>query len=590
MTSSPAYSFIKERIELEFHKLEKDKVTPWAFFLSGKELRLTNFLGNEISYSGILFEGSPRTVFWNGFIQPFLKDISSRSFENTRNFCLTNRLELHQPMEETADLLKAGISRIFERMSDIDQRLCGKGNPSSVPKYDAITERAGSVAFVEERLAAELALAQHAAGGKLMLKEMKTRDLREKVETLQNMLIARATGSNASDIDYRELRDELIASPDLRELLPSFVRTSRELAQFWAYIKKEDGYAQRRKVIWAAFNPLLQALEDTMIDASAGVDSNTAVSTPIQDLENLPVKKTTKAFISYSMKDKHAAAAVKHTLSTAGIECFLAHDDLQVSEEWKERILYELLHCDIFVPLLSRNFKESDWAPQEIGIITSRPKVPIVPLSLDDTIPFGFISHIQGRPVPPNGLEIGTILNPISKKHPRLVIPAMINRVRNSGSFRGAEAAMQPLVQHFNNLADEELKNLVDACVDNGQVWNAALCRTEYLPELMNINEARINPDKLRALQYQVEHARWYREDESPKDNAINGVSAYPVRADLELKLRNHPDITSLNKYPDRQRAAEAAIAYFCYGTEPNVKAWKRSTTWHIVESVFKGL
>jgi hypothetical protein len=158
MTRSPAYSFMKERIELEFQKLEKEKVTPWAFFLSGKELRLTKFLGDEISYSGIAYEGSPRTLFWNGFIQPFLQDIASRSFEGTRKFCLTHRLELQQPMVETADLLKAGIRRIYERMSDIDQRLRGKGYPSSVPKYNAITERAGSEAFVEERRDAELTL------------------------------------------------------------------------------------------------------------------------------------------------------------------------------------------------------------------------------------------------------------------------------------------------------------------------------------------------------------------------------------------------------------------------------------------------
>jgi len=74
MNRSPAYSFIRERIELEFQKLEKDKVTPWAFLLSGKGLKLTDFFGKEVSYAGVgvEFEGSPRTVFWKGFIQPFL--------------------------------------------------------------------------------------------------------------------------------------------------------------------------------------------------------------------------------------------------------------------------------------------------------------------------------------------------------------------------------------------------------------------------------------------------------------------------------------------------------------------------------------
>jgi hypothetical protein len=158
MNRSPAYSFIRERIELEFQKLEKDKVTPWAFFLSGKGLRLTNFFGKQVSYSGIEFEGSPRTVFWKGFIQPFLQDIASRSFSETRDFCLTHSVELNQPLEETAFLLKAGINRVYHRMSDIDQRLRGKGYPNSVPKYDPKTEIALSEEFVEERMSAELAL------------------------------------------------------------------------------------------------------------------------------------------------------------------------------------------------------------------------------------------------------------------------------------------------------------------------------------------------------------------------------------------------------------------------------------------------
>jgi hypothetical protein len=158
MNGSAALSFIRERIELEFQKLEKDKVTPWAFFLSVKGLSLTDFFGKQVSYSGIGFVGSPRTIFWKGFIQPFLKDIVSRSFSETRNFCLTHRVELNQPLEETAFMLKAGINRVYRRMSDIDQRLRGEGYPDSVPKYDPKEEIALSESFVDERISAELAL------------------------------------------------------------------------------------------------------------------------------------------------------------------------------------------------------------------------------------------------------------------------------------------------------------------------------------------------------------------------------------------------------------------------------------------------
>jgi len=43
-------------------------------------------------------------------------------------------------------------------MSDIDQRLRGKGYPDSVPRYNPGAEVAFSEAFVEERMSAELPL------------------------------------------------------------------------------------------------------------------------------------------------------------------------------------------------------------------------------------------------------------------------------------------------------------------------------------------------------------------------------------------------------------------------------------------------
>jgi hypothetical protein len=97
--------------------------------------------------------------FWNGFIQPFLQDITSRSFAETREFCIARGIEMKQPTEETAILLKAGINQIYERMSDIDRRLRGKGFPNAVPKYNPRSEIESSEAFVLERMTAELALA-----------------------------------------------------------------------------------------------------------------------------------------------------------------------------------------------------------------------------------------------------------------------------------------------------------------------------------------------------------------------------------------------------------------------------------------------
>lgn len=216
------------------------------------------------------------------------------------------------------------------------------------------------------------------------------------------------------------------------------------------------------------------------------------------------------AFISYSHADREYGVQAKAVLAEFGIDAFLAHDDLQVSEEWRDRILEELRRCNLFGPLLSKDFLSSKWAPQEVGFIISRPDVEIAPLSIDATTPFGFLSHLQSRRIPAGGITREFLVEPLARRFPRKILPDLIRIVGDAGSFRSAEATMRPLVQYFPIFTPAEAQALAKASVSNGQIWSASLCKGEYLPELIRIQGANLCPETLRALQYQVEHGRWY--------------------------------------------------------------------------------
>ncbi|PVX34828.1 abortive infection family protein [Janthinobacterium sp. 78] len=99
----------------------------------------------------------------------------------------------------------------------------------------------------------------------------------EQIEALQNVLVARATGVSGvgDDAQYSQLRQLLLADGKLAPLLPSFVRTSRTLNQFWPFIQaKFAKYAERREYIWAEFRPILDFLEGVGASPSdAGVTS-----------------------------------------------------------------------------------------------------------------------------------------------------------------------------------------------------------------------------------------------------------------------------------------------------------------------------
>lgn len=225
------------------------------------------------------------------------------------------------------------------------------------------------------------------------------------------------------------------------------------------------------------------------------------------------------AFVSYSHKDREYAKQTKSLLRKAGMDVFLAHEDMDTSEEWKRRIVTELKRCDLFVPLLSENFKASDWAPQEAGFIALQSDVIIAPLSIDDTIPFGFFEHVQSKRLP-GRVSCELLLVPLARHFPRAILPFLVRWVKEAGSYRCAEARMGPLVPLFPDLTAEDAQALAEAAVGNGQVWDAMLCREEYLPKFIALHRTNVEPRTLRALEYQIRNHQWYPGD--PDEESAN--------------------------------------------------------------------
>jgi len=135
-------------VDQAFRQLEIDKVGPWVFLTAGKMQPIENFYGKTIHYSGVAFEGSPREVFWGGFIDPFLEAMFNRMFELASSYSRERRVDSREVIQHTRQRLLAGVSRIYQRMQDIDCRLRGKGNPRSVSPMNI----SGRIHVMEEKL------------------------------------------------------------------------------------------------------------------------------------------------------------------------------------------------------------------------------------------------------------------------------------------------------------------------------------------------------------------------------------------------------------------------------------------------------
>ena len=87
-------------------------------------------------------------------------------------------------------------------------------------------------------------------------------ELIDKVKSLKSLLVSRATGEASDDFNYKNLRQELVGFPHLSKLLPQFVHDSRDLAEFWDFIKSRFvTYAERRNFLYQEFNSLFVELE-----------------------------------------------------------------------------------------------------------------------------------------------------------------------------------------------------------------------------------------------------------------------------------------------------------------------------------------
>jgi hypothetical protein len=71
--TTPLYPIFRKRIDDAVEQLIKNQVTPWCFLNSGHPFRVTAFDGRQITYEGILFDGTSQLVFWSRYIEPFLE-------------------------------------------------------------------------------------------------------------------------------------------------------------------------------------------------------------------------------------------------------------------------------------------------------------------------------------------------------------------------------------------------------------------------------------------------------------------------------------------------------------------------------------
>ena len=169
-------------------------------------------------------------------------------------------------------------------------------------------------------------------------------------------------------------------------------------------------------------------------------------------------------FLSHKDEVKNEVQALKEGLEEYGVEAFVAHSDIFPGTEWQEKILEALKAMDAFVPILTKDFRDSIWTDQEVGYAISR-EVTIIPLRLG-LDPYGFMGKYQG-------------LSCAWKDAPREIIEALIDDPRIVDGFIEAVAdcpdyatanRLADILPSIVELTDEQVSGLVKAFNENSQI------------------------------------------------------------------------------------------------------------------------
>lgn len=210
-----------------------------------------------------------------------------------------------------------------------------------------------------------------------------------------------------------------------------------------------------------------------------------------------------KIFLSYSHLDKRLAGKIKTYLRQYGLKVFLAHDDIEPSEEWADKILEELRDCDVFMPILTKHFNKSNWTDQETGCALILNKL-ILPLK-GDVDPHGFISRYQARGL--NKADVAKSLSRVMRvlaQKPRigaLLKDALIEVFGSSDSFENAKHNTERLLS-LKGFSLNQVKKIFSHTIRNNQIhqcFKAQDLLREFIKEYKDKLDQRLYK-KVRSL------------------------------------------------------------------------------------------
>lgn len=126
----PLSSKIQELVHYEQKKLISNHIDNWLLGFKHGKFQTKHFDGRDISYEGVKFEGSPREVFLNDYIEPFLFKSTDNLIDVVSTILKSSKLNPKPVLSELGLEVIKLYDCVYKRMAYVDRCLMANGNPS----------------------------------------------------------------------------------------------------------------------------------------------------------------------------------------------------------------------------------------------------------------------------------------------------------------------------------------------------------------------------------------------------------------------------------------------------------------------------
>ena len=176
-------------------------------------------------------------------------------------------------------------------------------------------------------------------------------------------------------------------------------------------------------------------------------------------------------FLSHANADRIVARKLADELKKYSFDAFVAHDDIKLGDNWESALFERIKNCDLFIALLSENFHKAQYTDNEVGIAMGLGK-SILPISIDDTMPYGFLSKYQAKKMSPeiDGNQVSRIFKEfMSKTKTSSVDHDLMSSLIYAETFVDANRAIKQLSEH-TEFSDDDINAIAEGFIGNDQI------------------------------------------------------------------------------------------------------------------------